>query len=77
LEVDRVSPEQVEAPQIVPSATTLHVPTFPVTLHFLHASAQALSQHTPSTQWPDLQALALPKHSAPSGRSATHVPLTH
>jgi hypothetical protein len=77
LAVERVFPEHVDEEQTIPSATTVHVPAFPVRLHFLHTSVHALSQQTPSTQWPDLQALALPKHSAPLGRSATHFPLMH
>jgi hypothetical protein len=46
-----VFPEQL-LPQEVPSATLLHVPSLPDTLHFWQLLVQALSQQTPSTQWP-------------------------
>jgi hypothetical protein len=36
----------------LPAATREHVPTLPGTLHALQAPAQAVLQHTPSTQLP-------------------------
>jgi hypothetical protein len=36
-----------------PAGTSVHVPIDPCTLHALHVSPQAESQHTPSTQKPD------------------------
>jgi hypothetical protein len=35
---------------LLPSAIVTHCPT---ALHAKHAVVHALSQHTPSTQWPD------------------------
>ena len=47
-----VLPVQLVAPQLVLSATTLQVPTLPVTLQLSHGPvAQVLSQHTFSVAW--------------------------
>ncbi len=42
---------QVGLPEL-PTATAVHVPTLPATLHALQEPPQAESQHTPSTHWP-------------------------
>jgi hypothetical protein len=44
-----------------PAATFTHRPSDPVTPQLRHGPAQADSQHTPSTHWPELQSAAAPQ----------------
>jgi hypothetical protein len=57
------------APHVPGSAaragTLLHVPSCPVTRHDTHTPSHAVSQHTPSTQYPDTHSVA-PPHSVPA-----------
>jgi hypothetical protein len=47
-----------------PLATFEHVPTLPVSVHVMHVPLQAVLQHTPWTQLPDVH-WALVEHVAP------------
>src|SRR3569623_3771578 len=53
----------VRLPCVAP-VTGVHVPTLPATSHASHCSAQAASQHTPSTQIPEMQSAATAHPSA-------------
>jgi hypothetical protein len=53
--------------------TKVHVPNDPDWLHIRHVPLHALSQHTPSTQKPDVHSLA-PMQARPSAFLFSHVP---
>src|SRR5205823_2272106 len=54
-------------------ATAVHVPAVPARSHAWHWPSQAVSQHTPSTQWPLPHWSAAP-HVPPGGSLGTHRP---
>jgi len=72
-------------PQVVPApvqavrdpvgapVVAAHVPTEPATLHASHCPPQPVSQHTPSTQFPDTHWLAA-AHATPLPFFGTHAP---
>jgi len=62
------------SPGSVRADTAEQVPTAPARSHARHAPAQAVSQHTPSTQEPEAQALA-EVQGLPSGWTERHEPL--
>jgi hypothetical protein len=57
-----------------PAATTVHVPSLPVRLHASQAPAHAVSQQSPSTQFP-LRHCSVARQAAPAASLGTHVPL--
>ena len=84
-------PLQVAAPHSpagsVPAAYGVQPPTSPGTLHASQVPSHALSQHTPSTQWPDAQSAVVvqdrplpfaPLHSVPCVQlpAGAHAPFT-
>ncbi len=52
------------------------VPSRPGTLHASHWPSQAVSQHTPSTHWPDVHSSVV-AHIPPLGRRPRHDPSMH
>jgi hypothetical protein len=50
----------------------MHVPT--ETLHASHCPWHAVSQHTPSTQWPDWHCTSPRGHTSVSGSNARQIP---
>jgi len=62
LPLQKVSPHS--AAGSVLTATVVHVPSAPDTLHASHVPLHAPSQHVPSTQKPDVHALAAPQLAA-------------
>jgi hypothetical protein len=52
------------------------VPSSPAALHASHWPSQAVSQHTPSTHWPDVHSSVV-AHIPPLGRRPTHIPSMH
>src|SRR5205814_4840954 len=62
-----------------PPVTGVHVPSLPLTSHASHWPSQALSQHSPSTQWPAAHSvelvhfeLLLLRHVPALGPAAAH-----
>lgn len=57
-------------------ATVLQTPSFPDTSHAAHCASHAVSQHTPSTQWPLAQSDVV-AHVVPFAAAGTHMPALH
>jgi hypothetical protein len=58
---------------VVPAGTVVQVPRLPATLQARQVPVQAVSQHTPSTQWLFTHWLS-PPHATPSASWATQLP---
>jgi hypothetical protein len=81
-EVPSAEPTQTVAGQrasVAPLATSPQVPSVPLAWRVArqerHAPSHAVSQQTPSTQWPELHAPPLP-HALPFAPRTTQTPLT-
>lgn len=74
------APSQAYVPQVPLPAeragTGEQVPAEPCTPHDSQAPVQAVSQHRPSTQWPEAQSPG-PAQAVPGGLAGSHVPPLH